>query len=176
MKIVPINSVTAHENKDLCSKCGGKCCEGIPGVYHPEDLFPNMSDAQIQEKILAMIEQGDTVITDMDVWTDPDSTWPTLCVKALAPRGKGLGNSWRQSFNGGRCVNLTLTGCKLSTQDRPYECRIVIPVPTYSCRPEEGFHRQDLFLEWYIYDHVLEAVEDHLYETKAIHIPYQKNT
>lgn len=162
MKI--INIVNANENASVCAPCGGQCCQGMPGIYHPDDLFSNMSDEQIKNKMISMLEDGSVVLTDNEI-SDARGKY-SLRVESLTPRaGRRNMKIWYQPFNYGQCINLGETGCKLSSEDRPRECRALVPSlegPS-KCRPEPGFDREDLLEEWTIYKEIIEEVHSHFH-------------
>lgn len=158
MKVISI--VSSNENSSACTPCGGKCCKGIPGVFHPDDLFSNMSDLEIKNKMISMLETGDFVITDDEI-PDNKSKY-TVRVQAIAPRGGNRHSGWFAMGNWGTCSKLTDVGCSLSSEDRPRECRALIPSPLgqSKCKPEASFDRQDLLTEWVIYEDIVQEIWD----------------
>lgn len=36
-----------YENKELCKRCGGKCCNTCPGLVYPEDV--GFSEEKVKE-------------------------------------------------------------------------------------------------------------------------------
>lgn len=170
MKIIPISSVSANEDKSTCAQCGGECCKGVPGVYHPDDLFDSMTDLEIKNKIISMLQSGNTVITRREIDND-DVGYPysgkTIAVNVLTPRAiQGSNRSWFQHDNIGRCINLGDSGCTLSSTDRPKECRTLVPtqwwVTENSCKHEVNFDREGLTNEWTIYEEIIREAEDQL--------------
>ena len=158
MKVIPIRSISANEDQSTCSSCGGECCKWMPGMYHPEDLFSGMSDLQIKQKILDMLQSNNTVVTHGEL--------DNKRVYVLTPSA-GRHRSWYNMDNFGTCANLSDSGCRLSAQDRPFECRTLVPNKDRKCKPSSDFNRDELLLEWSIYDEVIEQVFDHFYKMAA---------
>lgn len=104
-----------NENKELCKKCGGKCCQKMPGIAIPADWRYN------REKIKKSIESGmwsiDWYIAEPDIYY-------------LRPRIKGkplVHGAWGSS--GSFCVFWRKKdGCVLPFERRPYQCRELVPV------------------------------------------------
>jgi Fe-S-cluster containining protein len=170
VKIIPISSVNANEDKNTCAQCGGECCKGVPGVYHPDDLFDSMTDLEIKNKIISMLKSGNTVVTRREV-VNEDIGYPyaakTIAVNVLSARAvQGSNRSWFQHDNIGRCINLNDSGCVLSSIDRPRECRTLVPtqwwVTKSPCKQESSFDSDDLTNEWTIYEEIIREAEDQL--------------
>jgi Fe-S-cluster containining protein len=156
LKVTPIFKLNANEDKDTCSKCGGECCKGMPGLYHPDDLFDGMSDVEIKEKIISMLMQGNVVIT----YNDLNKTR----ISSLAAKASLARNNWFIWDNYGCCVNLSDAGCRLSATDRPRECRELTPAANMKCKPAPSFDRENLLEEWSIYEDIFEQVNDFFFE------------
>ena len=155
-KVIPIFNSNANEDKDTCSKCGGECCKGMPGLYHPDDLFNGMPDVEIKEKIISMLMQGNVVITYIEL--------DNKRINLLAAKASLARNNWFMWDNFGRCVNLSDTGCRLSATDRPRECRELVPAVDTKCKPAPSFDRGNLLDEWSIYEDIFEQVKDFYFE------------
>jgi Fe-S-cluster containining protein len=159
MKVINI----ANENASACTPCGGQCCKGMPGIYHPDDLFSNMSDVEIKNKMITMLESGTIVFTDNEI-SDSRGKY-SIRVESLVPRAGNRTKNWYQPFNYGQCINLGDTGCTLSSDERPRECRALVPSPegASKCKPEAGFDREDLLNEWTIYEEIVQEVHSHFH-------------
>ena len=98
------------ENNEICRKCGGSCCKWIPGAFHPKDF----EGKDLEQVLLNGFADDHFVIdsTDRGIYVMPN-------VKS--------GVKW------GTCIFFTETGCSLSYQDRPHECKMLEPRENDSC-------------------------------------------
>ena len=101
-----------NENLSICSLCKGKCCKRSPGMFSPDQV----------KKELESIEQSRSIPEGFRVSTR---------------FGRGLsyyhGLAPDTSDTTGWCINLTESGCRLSWEERPTECKILIPQPDTKC-------------------------------------------
>lgn len=126
------------ENKELCSKCGGKCCKNMPGAAYPED-FGNDTQA-----IKKAIKSGKWAI---DWWEgDPGDGKPEEAY-FVRPAIKGIKEIYHPAW-GGECVFLTKKGCSLHPEKRPKNCRLVEPAPDGFCKTHKNVGKQDAALQW----------------------------
>ena len=104
-------TILNNENPSLCSKCTNVCCEQMPGINSPED-FGEIT----KEKIESLISGGKYAI---DCWDgNPDIYYIR---PNIVGNTKVLDRSW-----GGECIFLE-EKCTLSFNDRPLNCRMLIP-------------------------------------------------
>lgn len=113
-----------NENKTMCAACGGRCCKGLPGCCWPQD-FELYDSNSSPEKLLAALRSGRYSI---DWWEDLviDKYWvrPKVHIHPI------FGDDEAPLFHGGwptGCILLGPEGCMLSWNDRPYECRALVP-------------------------------------------------
>jgi len=151
-------------NYQMCSACGGKCCKHIAGSYWPEDFKEPITT----DFILSLLNNGKFAID----WWEGDATGGDLDVTYfLRPRHKNEGavnGSW-----GGECINFTEgIGCSLSEENRPYQCRTLIPnykngIVDCADLPEDKAGKQDCAIAWYPYQSIISEVisEYHLLKT-----------
>ncbi len=101
-------------NEKLCAKCGGQCCKVCPGALSPEDLTKPLKAA-----LIALFKTGKYAID----WYEAEEQG--YYIRAAVKDNNNLFDpTW-----GGECVFLTDSGCELSLENRPYQCRMVEPVP-----------------------------------------------
>ena len=113
-----------------CAKCGGKCCQRLPGEAKPGDIVRLFGD-DLQRALVAAFCTGNWVI---DWWEgDPrgleyDDPHAIDCGYYIRPRvltdtqGKLYNGSW-----GGECIFWTPEGCTLAPEERPWGCRVLEP-------------------------------------------------
>jgi Fe-S-cluster containining protein len=134
------------ENKELCSKCGGKCCKGMPGICQPEDfgqpLTEKIAEALVTQKYAIDWWYGDP----RDGKDELDRTY------YIRPATKNSQKMFDPSW-GGECIFLTGAGCTLSHDDRPHSCRMLEPKKDEACE-YHGVGKRKEVVQW---------------------IPYQKN-
>ena len=124
----------------LCAECGGKCCTSMPGIYSPDDFDTPISIGLL----LSLFETGNYAI---DSWVDePD-------IYFVRPRIKGapqLEESW-----GGPCIHHTSTGCNIDNEQRPKQCKVLIP-SSDNCLAPPGGNKHDFAMLWKPYQKILE--------------------
>ena len=106
-----------------CEECKGGCCKSMPGACLPEDvarLFP--AESLIESVKLALASKKFSV--DWYEASDP--------IYYLRPAIVGYYKRFDPSW-GGQCVLLTDTGCSLSFEFRPNDCKCVDPRKNHRC-------------------------------------------
>lgn len=115
-------------NEMLCTQCRGKCCNRMPGCAAPEDF--GEAKEERMKNVRHALRSG---YWQLDCWEGlvqlPVSKREVNSPFFIRPRpldGQvGVFNfTW-----GGRCIFLGLRGCKLPAGKRPFECRLLEPMP-----------------------------------------------
>jgi len=107
-----------------CKKCGGQCCKSAPGCYIPSDIGNTESDIKI--KLLFGLRSGFYAVDSWDGKLNKEDNDEYGSIYFIRPRVKGNNKIYDASW-GGECANLTENGCSLSFNNRPYECKLLIP-------------------------------------------------
>lgn len=156
-----------YEMPDVCGPCGGRCCKGIPGIYSPEDFgAPNVE--AMRDAIVKALASGRVVI---DWWEDEGPEQPLTFY--LRPAIAGLEEWMRHAaWNGSHCTFLTPSGCELSHDERPFQCRALEPEPDVEKRRKEGCKahggsKWDAAEPWIAYQDVIEAAAKMAAEMKG---------
>lgn len=122
-------NIPNNENKQICSKCGGKCCKSYAGAYHPSDFGENLNIEYI-EKLLT--KRNDISI---DCFENPsDGNKYGYFLRPRHVGGDIVDMSW-----GAPCIHLTETGCELPFDERPYGCRKLDPKNCSETNKEENY-------------------------------------
>lgn len=143
-----INVTSGVQDAATCARCEGECCKRSPGIVHPGDLGPRSS---LVEVLVAYVRTGRWAF---DYWEgDPrpksrQSKPPLTECYYLRPAtikapGKVIDASW-----GGQCCLLTDAGCSLAFENRPRQCRELVPNPECPGRCDEPFSKQDIVASW----------------------------
>lgn len=147
------------ERPDICAECGGYCCKKLPGVAYPSDF--GRSARTIREGVLAALRTGKWAID----WWEGDPTGRDLVDQAFYMRPAVVGEAgvFHGAWDGNTCAFLTSTGCELSHDDRPRECRLLVPArdpfnPTTACRSPKGVSKKDASIKWLPYSDLLKEV------------------
>ena len=99
-------------NDKLCQECGGGCCKRLPGIAFPDDFTK-----PLLETLIKLFKSGKWVID----WWEADE--PGYFIRpAIKNCSKLFDPAWR-----GECIFLTPTGCELSPEKRPIQCRMLEP-------------------------------------------------
>ena len=116
-------------NVPLCRKCGGRCCQGSPGIWiDPERFFALFSPGQrlTVEELRVRLPTLGLVL------------WGNHGVLIPAPLSLASG-----------CAFLGINGCRLSVAQRPCQCLAMIPDKETlaqpqgcACRVPEEFSRE----------------------------------
>lgn len=132
-----MENIKNNENKELCSKCGGRCCKTYAGAYYPEDFNHELTDAWLQDLLEGnqTYPNGDPILVSID-WVDGVKDAPDGRGYFLRPRHvdiNGVGGIVDPSW-GAECYHLTETGCELTFDERPYRCRLKDPSECFKWR------------------------------------------
>lgn len=143
-------------NYDMCKKCGGQCCTHCAGSYIPQDFKEPITD----DFIVNLLKTGKFAID----WWDGDAKGlgvygSTHYIRPRHVNEPAIKGSW-----GGVCVNWSkANGCSLKEEDRPFQCRKLVPSmiadDVYDCttKKEDKATKQDCAIAWYDYQHILKC-------------------
>ena len=117
-----------YETKELCKKCGGRCCKGMPAPALPEDF-----DDADPETLKKAIDTGKWAIDYLDLIGLAEPTEETES-KAYYIRPKVKGNAELvDTAKTGICIFWSSKGCKLPFDERPAGCRYLEPKEDGHC-------------------------------------------
>jgi hypothetical protein len=140
-----------HDYPDICKACGGRCCQGMPGIAFPEDFGLPATEA-----LKAAFASGQWAI---DWWEgDPRPDQHQYCqVYFVRPAVKGKEGQLRDPSWGGACTFLTISGCSLEPEKRPRQCRELEPDMTFKC-DSHGYGKREAALAWVPYYDILDSI------------------
>lgn len=157
---VALPVVPNAEAAAVCRECGGGCCKSMPGIAAPEDFGAPDLDV-MRERISAALATGRWAID----WWEGDPTDGDLdCVEYIRPAVMMHEGRLRHPSWGGRCTFLGPSGCTLQHDDRPHNCRALVPNPefkTESCVMPPGLQKQDYAIAWMPYADLLGDMQVH---------------
>lgn len=123
---------------EICIRCKGECCKSSPGIYHPNDFGNN--ESEIKKNIMKRLKEGNI---QFDCWEgDPRDEFQQI---DGAPE-YGLYRAYhiRPSIVGhlelfypawvGACTFLSDNGCSLAFDERPDNCKRLMPLPQEKSR------------------------------------------
>lgn len=142
-----------NENQEICSECGGRCCQNIPGICVPFDFHYDMS---LIEKLIASGQYC------FDYWArseDPDIYYVRPSV--AGQEGKVVDPTW-----GGKCTFLGDNGCELEHEQRPWECRDLIPDRGHKCIKSKS--KKEIVDMWLPYQKELKDIREELLTMKQM--------
>lgn len=133
------------ENREICTKCGGKCCKHMGCHYSPMD-FKDLSYEGLKKEI----DKGHISI---DWWNgnpfdDDRNISRVYYLRVRNIESEIVDGSW-----GGRCSLLTENGCSLTFNDRPKGGRKLIPQEIGACK--DLYTKKDCVIEWYEYNETM---------------------
>lgn len=105
--------------KELCSKCGGYCCEKEACILFPFDISPFTS-----ENIIYLLEKG---FYSIRAFFEPGNAYAFLTAREEGNNAFAVLSSHK------RCSHLTENGCLFFDAERPTGGLALIPGPAYRC-------------------------------------------
>lgn len=145
--------VDRFEDASKCGPCGGKCCRLMPGIAVPEDFGAPDRDT-MRSRLRAAFETKRWAI---DWWEgDPREGSNALdSAEFVRPATRGKEGTLFDPSWGGTCTFLGPKGCELAHDDRPRNCRGLVPNHPNSCAEEhsdgERVEKVDYVLAWIPY-------------------------
>lgn len=135
-----------NENKDTCTKCGGKCCKSLGGFFHPNDIGV---DNITKDDLINFIKRGDVSID----WFEGDDD-NLYFLRMRNQRANIIDPSW-----GGVCCHWTPNGCSIPFEKRPYGCKRLVPNQSGKCT-EGSYAKYECGHDWLPYNDILQEIED----------------
>lgn len=149
MKTHPHN----YENKSLCALCKGSCCKALPGQYAPSDFKEPITYEFAKGLLLGGKHAIDWFEDDNDI----------LYLRPRTIHGGMIDPSW-----GGRCIHHDLeTGCELTDDVRPLQCRMLKPggvIGSLKCTSPSEFNKENMAKMWLEHQTILKELRRELYE------------
>ena len=140
------------ENKELCSKCGGKCCKRLPGTAFPIDFDMKAGS----EKLINAITNGNYAI---DCWEgDPGDNIDKRAYFVRPATKNAIGKVYDYSC-GGECIFLTNSGCTIEAKNRPLGCKSLMP-GKIECKLQYDADKRQASLSWRPYFDILDSFRD----------------
>lgn len=152
--------MTSNENPEMCSKCGGRCCKGMPGIAMPEDFDMGRG---IEQELRAAIASGYWIFDYLD--GENNTYFPRPAT--LETVGKVVYGLWL-----GTCAFLTDHGCALEFELRPHECRHLIPKAMDGGKCKHGdIGTYEYAKAWYEYQDMINKMIEELRPQRQITRP-----
>ena len=162
------------ENKELCSRCGGKCCKKSGCDYSVNDF----SDKTLAGFIEILNEGNISIVSSIRFSRNRDGK--LLVEPILYLRARNINRDVIDLFSmKTTCSMLTDKGCSYDSKHRPSGGLNLIPSETHKCYPYkdplsivEGWHSYQRILEKIVkkytgksvYDKLKEDIENTLYD------------
>lgn len=132
------------ENREICSKCGGKCCKKSGCDYSTKD-FDDLSLNAIYQKL----EEGNiSIVSFLEFNRLPNGRMTCIPFLYLRARNTGRDIVDLLSFKK-RCSMLREDGCTYSVEDRPSGGINLVPNDNGPCRP--AVNPFEIVKEWEAY-------------------------
>lgn len=140
------------ENLDICSACGGKCCQHFSGVCWPYDFVE-----PYLENLRTAFGSGYYVLDYWEGKFNGEFDHPYF----VRIRHKKVLHSLIDPSCGGICIFWSKKiGCGLSFKDRPTMCRVIIPRRSYECDCPKQYEKKDAVKAWLPFQCVLTTLVD----------------
>lgn len=147
--------VKIYTKYDVCGKCKGACCKSYAGIYAPEDFGNNISVDYITALLLTkrfVIDFNDAIYATDNV--------PTVTEKNYFIRPRHVDEAVLEVSRSGVCINWSHnSGCSLSEEKRPYQCRMLVPLIEYGTpckyKSEDKASEPDMAERWKSYQHII---------------------
>ena len=136
-----------YTDEELCAACQGACCKYYAGSALPTD-FESVSISDLTK----LFSSGKWAL---DAWHGDPREGMSVFDEAyfIRPAHKNAEGKIIDFSSGGICVNLTPTGCSLTSDERPTGCRLLKP-GVDACIPT-GATSRDAALAWLPYTRTL---------------------
>lgn len=146
-------------NLEMCTACNGVCCKTYAGIYIPNDLKMEITENTLK----ALLDSGKYAIDWWEGDTRGGSLNQTFFLRPRHENESAIKGSW-----GGCCVNFTNgIGCSLDPNNRPYQCRMLIPEYDFLTRKQNCYSavkdkatKCDCADAWYSYQDIMQKVVD----------------
>ena len=127
-----MSKINNNENRSMCSICTNVCCTQLPGGYSPNQI--SLSE---QERLLRK------ELAEWDYWLTWNENEERFITWYYLRPAKKPGSS--------TCIYHTNTGCSLSWEQRPYECKALVPKKslTEHCRSLLVNPKKVISMAWY---------------------------
>lgn len=178
----------------VCGTCHNSCCARMPGICHPGEF--GETEEEVEKSLYKALRSGKYEVDYWEgspfeyvdknhedlctperlaIFDAYDDEWGYTATayfvrpytieelrhitQVIAPRYKH--GSW-----GGRCIFLGETGCKLSFDERPIQCRVIVPNaahPGECIIKSPHYSKQALVILWLDYNHIISRVLERLW-------------
>ena len=138
------------ENKEICSKCKGKCCKTMGCHYSPKD-FEEISF----EYLMSQIDKG---YISIDWWEGNPFKDDRNIHRAFFLRVRNVESPIVDPSWGGVCILLTEDGCPLSFEERPKGARLLI---SSANKCKSLYTKENCCIDWIKYHDILEDLHDY---------------
>jgi len=159
--------MTSNENQEMCASCDDSCCKRCPGICFPEDFGSNRTD--VIAAVKAALDSGRYCID----WWEGDPRYNSnydekggrlpdrmSSTNFIRPAEKGEEGRLRHPLwvckNG--CTFLLSTGCELSFEQRPLQCRALVPKEDKECSMNDMYSKQSAAIAWIPYHEWLNSL------------------
>ena len=140
------------ENREICSKCGGKCCKKSGCDYSTKD-FDDLSLNAIYQKL----EEGNiSIVSFLEFNRLPNGRMTCIPFLYLRARNTGRDIVDLLSFKK-QCSMLREDGCIYSVEDRPSGGINLVPNDNGPCRP--AVNPFEIVIEWEAYQKQLRKLK-----------------
>jgi len=126
MKIQP------NTNQTICGTCGGQCCKNMPGIYSAGQVRKGKFDPKTM--VIDIIHRGKRA-----GWT----SYRVIRPRGIADGDKITTHLWPPN----QCMHLTDKGCALAWEDKPLQCKSLIPSEG-KCTMVPSARDQQLYKSW----------------------------
>ncbi len=156
-----------YENKNLCAKCGGKCCKKCGCDYFVSDF-----DTINKNELLEVLSTGNvSIVALLNFKLLPNGQKTVVPFLYLRARNKDRDVIDLFSIKK-ECVMLTPIGCSYSLENRPGGGVNLIPGKNGSCRPYKDPYEE--MEKWTSYQNILSKLVKR-YTGKSVDIVLKEN-
>jgi hypothetical protein len=140
----------------------------MPGSLLPRDVSDTLDTVAIKKSLLAMLESGKYSVDHYvgDPFADPKSLLSySVNGYYVRPAVKGAEHRWFDDSWGGACTFHSESGCDLSEDSRPSECRALTPAIDAGCHMPEGWEgKRSVAQAWWPFQAVLKELRELSFE------------
>lgn len=160
-KVLEVYAKQKNEDKEICTKCGGRCCLKAPCHFAPSD-FPDLTYNALKKtmkakKYISVVRFSSELCQSALRQIKVDD--PYFYVMRIRTSGTGQAAKLEEVEADDLCVKLTSTGCALSYEERPLGAKLLIPKKDRKCSALYGM--DECIDDWKNHQKVLRRLYRH---------------
>lgn len=165
-KVLELYANEKNEDREMCKKCGGKCCLQAPCHFNPQDFetlsYKYLKKLLKEKQYISVLRLSSNVC--QSCFREIQVNDPYFYILRIRTNATGIAAIAREISKDDHCMMWTQNGCKLSYDERPMGARLLIPKKDTHCQQMYGV--DECFDDWKEHQDVLKKLYKH-FEKRA---------